>query len=80
MMHNPPQPSAPNGAGEAGHRAGCVLGDLRVLGPLPHAVLRSRIYEARHIGAIRLERHRLGKAEGVQCTYRDMRTVLVDLT
>jgi len=33
-------------------------------GPLdrsPDAVLRSRIYEARHIGAIRLERHRLGK-------------------
>ncbi|MGB6165780.1 MAG: hypothetical protein WCF33_14005 [Pseudonocardiaceae bacterium] len=46
----------------------------------PHAVLRSRSYEARHIGAIRLERQRLGKADGVQETYRDMGAVLVDLT
>ncbi len=50
------------------------------LGRSPDAVLRSRIYEARHIGAIRLERQRLGKADGVQETYRDMGAVLADLT
>jgi aminoglycoside phosphotransferase (APT) family kinase protein len=43
------------------------------------AVLRSRIYEARHIGAIRLERHRLGNADGVRETYSDMAAVLADL-
>lgn len=52
-------------------------------GPLdrsPAAVLRSRIYEARHIGAIRLERHRLANADGVRGTYDDMTAVLADLT
>jgi len=46
----------------------------------PDAVLRSRIYEARHIGAIRLERHRLSKTDGVEETYRGMGAVLADLT
>jgi aminoglycoside phosphotransferase (APT) family kinase protein len=44
------------------------------------AVLRSRIYEARHIGAIRLERHRLGNADGVRETYRDMAAVMADMS
>ncbi|GAA3838919.1 hypothetical protein GCM10022403_084100 [Streptomyces coacervatus] len=30
---------------------------------------RALVYEARHLGAIRLERHRLGNAEGVQESY-----------
>ncbi|MFF4802263.1 phosphotransferase family protein [Streptomyces sp. NPDC001351] len=42
----------------------------------PHAVWRSRIYEARHLGAIRLERHRLGNAHGVRDSYRALGTVL----
>ncbi|MGH3858923.1 phosphotransferase family protein [Actinokineospora sp.] len=46
----------------------------------PNAVLRSRIYEARHIGAIRLERHRLGNADGVRESYSDMAVVLAGLT
>jgi aminoglycoside phosphotransferase (APT) family kinase protein len=46
----------------------------------PHSVLRSRIYEARHIGAIRLERHRLGNTEGTHNTYGDMAAVLADLS
>lgn len=46
----------------------------------PAAVLRSRIYAARHIGAIRLERHRLGNIDGVRGTYDDMAAVLADLT
>ncbi|MET8530034.1 aminoglycoside phosphotransferase family protein [Micromonospora sp. NPDC005172] len=44
------------------------------------AVLRSLIYEARHIGAIRLERHRLGKADGVQGTFEAMAAMLAELT
>ncbi|MFD8561282.1 phosphotransferase family protein [Streptosporangium canum] len=44
------------------------------------AVWRSRIYEARHIGAIRLERHRLGNAEGLRGTYDDLASVLAELT
>jgi hypothetical protein len=43
-------------------------------------VLRSRIYEARHIGAIRLERHRLGNTDGVAESYDDLAAVLADLT
>jgi aminoglycoside phosphotransferase (APT) family kinase protein len=39
---------------------------------------RSRIYEARHLGAIRLERHRLGNPE-VKATYDAMAAVLADL-
>lgn len=46
----------------------------------PHAVLRSRIYEARHIGTMRLERHRLGNVEGTHNTYGDMAEVLTDLS
>ncbi|MFJ2111078.1 MULTISPECIES: hypothetical protein [unclassified Streptomyces] len=33
------------------------------------AVWRSKIYEARHLGAIRLERHRLGNPDGVRDSY-----------
>ncbi|MEU9891851.1 aminoglycoside phosphotransferase family protein [Sphaerisporangium sp. NPDC051011] len=47
----------------------------------PAAVWRARIYEARHLGAIRLERHRLGKPEEViQQSYRAMADVLAGLT
>jgi aminoglycoside phosphotransferase (APT) family kinase protein len=46
----------------------------------PGAMLRSRIYEARHVGAIRLERHRLGNTEGVAESYGDLAAVLADLT
>ncbi len=46
----------------------------------PAAMWRARIYEARHIGAIRLERHRLGNPDGVQDTYSAMAAVLADLT
>ncbi|MGV9772339.1 phosphotransferase family protein [Streptosporangium sp. NPDC003464] len=44
------------------------------------AVWRSRIYEARHLGAVRLERHRLGSAEGVRGTYDDLAAVVAELT
>lgn len=33
------------------------------------AIWRSTIYEARHLGSVRLERHRLGNRDGVQNTY-----------
>ncbi|MGL5827063.1 MAG: phosphotransferase family protein [Nocardioides sp.] len=46
----------------------------------PGAVLRSRIYEARHLGALRLERHRLGNTEGVAASYGEVAAVLIDLT
>jgi aminoglycoside phosphotransferase (APT) family kinase protein len=46
----------------------------------PAAVLRSRVYEARHLGAIRLERHRLGNIDGVRGTYDDAAAVLNDLS
>ncbi|MEO5876312.1 MAG: aminoglycoside phosphotransferase family protein [Streptosporangiaceae bacterium] len=42
-------------------------------------VWRSRIYEARHLAAIRLERHRLGNAEGVKDSYGAMAAVVADL-
>jgi aminoglycoside phosphotransferase (APT) family kinase protein len=51
-------------------------------GPLDRsdaAVWRSRIYEARHLGAIRLERHRLSK-DDVRESYSAMSAVLADLT
>lgn len=40
------------------------------------AVLRQKIYEARHLGAIRLERHRLGNHNGVRASYDAMAEVL----
>ncbi|GAA2581037.1 hypothetical protein GCM10010399_08500 [Dactylosporangium fulvum] len=51
-------------------------------GPLERsaeASLRAFVYQARHIGAIRLERHRLGNAEGVAGTYDDMARVQASL-
>ncbi|MFG2227699.1 hypothetical protein [Streptomyces sp. NPDC048644] len=45
----------------------------------PAAVWRSLIYEARHLGAVRLERHRLGNAE-VKNTYDAMAAILASLT
>lgn len=42
----------------------------------PAAVLRARIYEAWHLGAVRLERHRLGNHAGVADSYRAMSQVL----
>lgn len=49
-------------------------------GPLdrvsPGAVLRSRIYEARHIGALRLERFRLGHRDAVTRSYQEMAAVV----
>jgi hypothetical protein len=52
-------------------------------GPLdrsPAAVWRARIYEARHLGAIRLERHRLGKADAVAESYGAMANLLAELS
>jgi len=40
---------------------------------------RSRIYQARHIGAVRLECHRLGSAAGVRGTYQGVGAVLAGL-
>ncbi|MEL5957564.1 hypothetical protein AADR41_22870 [Streptomyces sp. CLV115] len=37
---------------------------------------RQKIYEARHLGAIRLERHRLGNHEGVDASYDSMAVIL----
>ncbi|MEX3104964.1 hypothetical protein ACSCBZ_21445 [Streptomyces niveiscabiei] len=45
----------------------------------PAAVWRSLVYEVRHLGAVRLERHRLGNAAGVENTYDAMAAVLADL-
>lgn len=48
-------------------------------GPRPAtdaAGIRSQFYLARHIGAIRLERHRLSKTDAVPQTYQQMREVL----
>lgn len=42
----------------------------------PQAVWRALVYQARHIGAIRLERHRLGRDDRIEATYEDMRGVL----
>ncbi|MEU3184691.1 aminoglycoside phosphotransferase family protein [Streptomyces sp. NPDC006923] len=46
----------------------------------PAAVWRARIYEARHLGAIRLERHRLAKADAVRESYDTMAGLLAGLT
>ncbi|MGW7363935.1 hypothetical protein ACWGI8_11005 [Streptomyces sp. NPDC054841] len=46
----------------------------------PEAVWRAGVYEARHLGAIRLERYRLGKTEAVQESYGAMAEVLAGLT
>jgi aminoglycoside phosphotransferase (APT) family kinase protein len=46
----------------------------------PAAVWRARVYEARHLGAIRLERHRLAKTDAVRESYGAMAEVLADLT
>ncbi|MFE2585452.1 phosphotransferase family protein [Streptomyces sp. NPDC059378] len=43
---------------------------------LPGAMLRARIYEARHLGAVRLERHRLGNPAGVAASYEAMVPIL----
>lgn len=51
-------------------------------GPRPStagAARRSLFYLAKHIGAIRLERHRLGNADAVPETYEQMRDVLGQL-
>lgn len=51
-------------------------------GPRPStagAARRSLFYLAKHIGAIRLERHRLGNADAVPETYEQMREVLDQL-
>ncbi len=45
----------------------------------PAAVWRARVYEVRHLGAIRLERHRLGK-DSVGESYGAMAEVLAGLT
>jgi aminoglycoside phosphotransferase (APT) family kinase protein len=51
-------------------------------GPLDHtpaALWRATIYEARHLAAIRLERHRLNKPTAVRESYDAMRKVLAEL-
>ncbi|MDX3078586.1 aminoglycoside phosphotransferase family protein [Streptomyces sp. MI02-7b] len=51
-------------------------------GPLdrsPAAVRRSLIYQARHLGAIRLEHHRLGNPDGVRSTYTDLAAILTEM-
>lgn len=45
----------------------------------PAAVWRSHVYRARHIGAIRLEHHRLGNTDGVHGTYEDLAAVAAEL-
>ncbi|MDJ1135452.1 hypothetical protein [Streptomyces iconiensis] len=42
-------------------------------------VWRQKIYEARHLGASRLERHRRGKAHGVGDTYAALADVVAAL-
>ncbi len=41
---------------------------------------RQKIYEARHLGAIRLERHRLGNREGVRASYDSMADILASVS
>jgi aminoglycoside phosphotransferase (APT) family kinase protein len=45
----------------------------------PDAAWRALIYHARHVGAIRLERHRLGRVERIPASYDDMRAILTIL-
>jgi aminoglycoside phosphotransferase (APT) family kinase protein len=42
----------------------------------PEAIWRSQVYEARHLGALRLERYRLGNVEAVRDSYQAMSRVL----
>jgi aminoglycoside phosphotransferase (APT) family kinase protein len=46
----------------------------------PAEAWRARVYEARHLGAIRLERHRLAKTDAVRESYGAMAEVLAGLT
>ncbi|MFJ8140818.1 phosphotransferase family protein [Streptomyces sp. NPDC096013] len=46
----------------------------------PAAIWRALVYEARHLGAVRLERYRLHNNDGVRDTYRSMADVLAELT
>jgi fructosamine-3-kinase len=46
----------------------------------PAAVWRSLIYEIRHLGAVRLERHRLGGPGAVADSYDAVAAVLAELT
>ncbi|GAA1591481.1 MULTISPECIES: phosphotransferase family protein [Kribbella] len=51
-------------------------------GPLdssPSATWRAAVYEARHIAAIRLERHRLNNRAAVQQSFDDLSKILTDL-
>jgi aminoglycoside phosphotransferase (APT) family kinase protein len=41
---------------------------------------RALVHEARHLGAIRLERHRLNNPNGVRDTYTSLSAVLAQLT
>ncbi|WP_245679181.1 phosphotransferase family protein [Actinomadura hibisca] len=50
-----------------------------VLDRSPAAKWRARVYQARHLGAIRLERHRLAKADAVRDSYGAMAEVLAEL-
>ncbi|MGW7363930.1 phosphotransferase family protein [Streptomyces sp. NPDC054841] len=45
-----------------------------------NALWRQKVYEARHLGAIRLERYRLGNQEGVRASYDSMADVLADVS
>jgi len=38
------------------------------------------VYEARHLGAVRLERYRLGNIEGVESIYHDLEALLANLS
>jgi aminoglycoside phosphotransferase (APT) family kinase protein len=42
----------------------------------PHAQWRALVYRAVHVGAIRLERHRLGRHDRVPASYEEMRQLL----
>lgn len=46
----------------------------------PRAELRARLYEARHLGAIQLERYRLGNRAGVQDSYGALAEILATMT
>ncbi|MFE4670692.1 phosphotransferase family protein [Streptomyces sp. NPDC056716] len=46
----------------------------------PATAWRSLVYEVRHLGAVRLERHRLGNAAGAENTYEAVAAVLADLS
>lgn len=45
----------------------------------PAAAWRSLIYEIRHLGAVRLERHRHGEYDGVAQSYDDVAAVLAEI-